>query len=179
MSAMLELHREMLERRNLAVLGTIMQTQRASVLEKQAAEVAFLRIELDRTDRDLDRAWYESAEFEDQVDALQKDNDELRAVVAHALAEQQRVNGNLKELVDSYWAIVNDCSDVCGERNENARGQKRKLPAAGQMKKINKIILEHIGNRARMVGNAVPVVSHGLLVVANNGEDDSEESDSE
>ena len=51
MSAMLQLNRELLDRRNMAVLQTTMQSQRASVLEKQAAELALLQIGYNRAER--------------------------------------------------------------------------------------------------------------------------------
>ena len=148
---MLELHREMLERRNLAVLGTIMQTQRASVLEKQAAEVAFLHIELDRSGRDCDNAWRHAAESEDRAESIEAHNDRLEELVTYTLTNQRRVNVKLKELIDSYWAIINDCVDVCHETKKNARGQKRKLSATEQVQKLKKIIDEHSRKRARMV----------------------------
>ena len=41
------------------------------------------------------------------------------------------------------------------ETKENARGQKRKLPAAQRLQLMDKILIEHIRKRMRAVGNAV------------------------
>ena len=65
------------------------------------------------------------------------------------------VKDNLKEVVDNYWALIDDCVDVGYETKENARGQKRKPPAAEQLKKMEKIVIEHNGKRARMLVTAV------------------------
>ena len=148
MSAMLQLNRELLDRRNMAVLQITMQSQRASVLEKQAAELALLRIWYNRSALSTKRAWA-------QADATEAHNYWLQEILFHAVADQRRVNDNLQQLVDDYWALIDDCVDVGYETKENSRGQKRKLPATEELKKIRKIICEHNGYRARMVVAAV------------------------
>ena len=65
------------------------------------------------------------------------------------------MKGNLKEVVDNYWALIDDCVDVGYETKENARGQKRKPPATEQLKKMEKIVIEHNRKRARMVVDAM------------------------
>ena len=80
---------------------------------------------------------------------------DLEDIVLRAATEERRVNANLKELVDNYWSLLDACVDVGYETKENARGQKRKLPATEQLKKINKIVSEHNGKRARMLVAAV------------------------
>ena len=58
-------------------------------------------------------------------------------------------------MVDNYWALLDACIDVGYETRENAHGQKRKLPAAEQLKKMEKIVIEHNRKRARMVVDAM------------------------
>ena len=155
MSAMIALHREIVSRRNLTALQAIMQSQRASVLEKQEAELALLRIRHANLQGvsttallECDLAWAREA-------ALQEHNNQLRDLVLSAMVEEQRVNNILKEVVDNYWAIIDACTAVGWETKENARGQKRKLPATEELKKIRKIISEHNAKRARMVVGAM------------------------
>ena len=92
---MIELNRVLVSRRNMQVLHTVLQSQRASLLEKQEAELALMR------HRNLDlRDKANSAEelfiaAEEHITALEN-------LVSHSLAEHRRVNGNLRELVDNY-----------------------------------------------------------------------------
>ena len=79
----------------------------------------------------------------------------MEELVTTVLTNQRMANVNSKELIDSYWAMIDECVDVGYETKENTRGQKRKLPATEQMKKINKIVDVHTGNRTRMVADSV------------------------
>ena len=155
MSAFLKLHREILSRRNLAVLQEVMQSGRASLLQKQEAECRSLRIQLDMAERRRDELRLDNTELEVQEERLLRRNNYLANLVQSAVVEQRRVNTNLKELVDNYWALIDDCFDVDYETKENARGQKRKLPAAEQLKKMKKIVIEHNDKRARMFVDAM------------------------
>ena len=155
MSAMIALHREIVSRRNLTALQAIMQSQRASVLEKQEAELALSRIRHANLQGvsttallECELAWAREA-------ALQEHNNQLRDLVLSAMVEEQRVNNILKEVVDNYWAIIDACTAVGWETKENARGHKRKPPAAEQLKKIEEIVCEHNRKRARMVVDAM------------------------
>ena len=148
MSAMIELERVVVSRRNMYVLNTVLQSQRASLLEKQEAELAMMRHQhLEMTDS------AKSAEAEEA--AMKRRINELENLVLRAVEDQQRVRGNMEKLVNDYWSLIDDCIDVADETKENARGHKRKLPAAGQLKKINTIVIEHNRKRAKMVVDAM------------------------
>ena len=150
MSAMLELHRELLDRRNMAVLQTILQSHRAGVLEKQEADLALLRIRCKRAQRATKRARAKATAEEDRADALELENMNLEGIVTHREAEQRRVDGNLKMLEESYWAMIDECADV---------GKKRKS-AEQQMQEINDIISINIHKRARMLMDNVTIAGH-------------------
>ena len=62
-----------------------------------------------------------------------------------------RMDTKMVEVLNLYWSLIDTCMEVVDETKENARGQKRKLPAAEQIKKMEKILIEHNGKRARMV----------------------------
>ena len=143
MSAFLKLNHEILSRRNLAVMQEVMQSGRASLLQKQEAELTLMR---------ADKA-KESEATQDLCAAVSilMDNHRWAMDSRERLGtELDNVKDSLVEVVGNYWALIDDCFDVSSETKENARGQKRKLPAAEQMKKIDKIVNEHNRKRARM-----------------------------
>ena len=137
----------------------MMQSQRASVLERQEEELALMRWAVQSMEEcsDADTAYFEKCEDDwklTNIEALSRIN-RLEHMLLSAATDQRRVNDNMKELVDNYWSLLDACVDVGYETKENARGQKRKLPATEQLKKINKIVSEHNGKRARMIVAAV------------------------
>ena len=148
---MIELERVVVDRRNMQVLHTIMQSQRASILEKQEAELALAREEEKRwIDLSVDLTCRHIATRREAI------AEQRRALAAERrildLEEQaQQVQERLKEVVDNYWGLIEGCIDVVDERREDTRGHKRKLPAAGQLKKIDTILKEHNGKCAKMV----------------------------
>ena len=144
MSAIIELHCELKNRMHIAVLQTIMQSGRASVLEKQEAELTMLR---DNAIALRDRI----SRSDDRIDEMNEHNVLLEDLVLRAITKQRRMDTKMQELVDNYWSLIDTCMEVVDETKENARGQKRKLPAAEQIKKMEKILIEHNGKRARMV----------------------------
>ena len=143
MSAIIELHRELMSRMHITVLQTIMQSGRASVLEKQEAELTLLRenaIALrDRLSRSHDR-----------FDEMNEHNGRLDEHNARLEDHVIRMDTKMVEVLHNYWSLIDTCIEVVDETKENARGQKRKLPAAEQIKKMEKILIEHNGKRARM-----------------------------
>ena len=148
MSAMVELERIIVNRRNMQVLQTIMQSQRASILEKQEAELAMMRHQHSEM---TDTA--KSAEEEDA--AMRRRIHELENLLLRAVEDQRRVNSNMAELIGDYWRLLDGCMEVVDERRDDTRGHKRKLPAAGQLKKVDTILIEHNGKRAKMVSAAM------------------------
>ena len=155
MAAMIELHIAIAVRLTERALYTVMMSQRKSVLERQEAEIRLLRWALQSGTQ---AAEAESIQVEQREINLEWRNIQaqrriydLEDIVLRAATEERRVNANLKELVDNYWTLIDACVDVRWETRENARGQQRKPPAAEQLKKINKIVSEHNGKRARMV----------------------------
>ena len=122
MSAMLELHRELLDRRNMAVLQTILQSHRAGVLEKQEADLALLRIRCKRAQRATKRARAKATAEEDRANDMDLENMRLEGLVRGLDREQQRVNGNLLMLEESYWAMIDECADV-GKKRKSAENK--------------------------------------------------------
>ena len=149
MAAMVELHIAISARLTKAALQTVMQSQRASVLEKQEAEIGLLRWAV-HSGTHSDAIQLELRNISTLKRILQ-----LEDILFHAAADQRRVNAQNDQLANNYWALIDDCVDVGWETKENARGQKRKLPATEELKKIRKIISEHNAKRARMVVGAM------------------------
>ena len=137
----------------------MMQSQRASLLEKQEAEIKLLRWTLLKVKQAGINEKFRLLECakhkQEHINELYDRNDRLEEILHHAAADQRRGNDHLQELVDNYWALLDDCVDVGWETKENSRGQKRKLPATEELKKIRKIISEHNAKRARMVVGAM------------------------
>ena len=159
MAAMIELHIAIAVRLTERALYTVMMSQRKSVLERQEAEIRLLKwnIQSGELAAEEESIQYEKCKVDLELTNItaQRRINQLENMVLRAATEQRRVNDNLKELVDNYWALLDDCVDVGWETKENSRGQKRKLPATEELKKIRKIICEHNGKRARMVVAAV------------------------
>ena len=185
MSALIKLHHEIVSRRNLAVLQAVMESRRASLLQKQEAELTLLRTQLAKTELERDRAWAREGSQTERVDLLRdmvtnammnqqrltQNRDYIRAELYKAYEENHELEADLDKLAfdkgeetdlrdylleqlaevkGNYSALIVDCLGVGDETKENARGHKRKLPAAEQLKKINAIVLEHNGKRVRM-----------------------------
>ena len=148
MSALLKLHHEIVSRRNLAVLQEVMQSRRASLLQKQEAELTLLRTQ-------LYEAYEDKNEIEIHEGFLVERNSYLESSMVEAEAAVDRLAAHAREMVHNYWAIINDCVEVLTDTKENARGQKRKPPATEQLKKLRMIVLEHCSKRSRIVENAV------------------------
>ena len=132
MSAMIELERIVVDRRIMRALHTVLQSQRASLLEKQEAEFALMK--------------HQHLELKDIANSAEEEE----------VAMKRRINeleNLVRELVDNYWTLINDCIGWF-TKEYYSRGQKRELPSTEQFKKLEKIISEHNGKRARMVVNA-------------------------
>ena len=87
MSALIKLHHEIVSRRNLAVLQAVMESRRASLLQKQEAELTLLRTQLAQTELERDRAWAREGSQTERVDLL-------RDMVTNAMMNQQRLTQN-------------------------------------------------------------------------------------
>ena len=87
MSALIKLHHEIVSRRNLAVLQAVMESRRASLLQKQEAELTLLRTQLAKTELERDRAWAREGSQTERVDLL-------RDMVMNAMMNQQRLTQN-------------------------------------------------------------------------------------
>ena len=166
MSAFLKLNREILSRRNLAVMQEVMQSGRVGLLQKQEVELALLRFQLAKTELEREQALLKEAEGLVRESHLQADLDNSHFergegidLQEYLVDELKKVKVNIKEVICTYWELIDDCIDVGYETKENARGQKRKLPAAEQLKKMQKVVNEHNSKRARMVATAMTAAS--------------------
>ena len=112
---MIELNIVLVSRRHMQVLQTAMQSQRASLLEKQEAELRLLR----RHNLELRN---KSNSAEERFIAAEEHLTALDNLVSHTIAEQRRVNGNLREVIDNYLSLIDECVAVGWE-------QKRTLAA--------------------------------------------------
>ena len=137
------------------MLQTIMESQRASVIEKQEAELTLLRTELNYEKMRKDELLDMHLETNRELVVARLRNIELDGLVDHHAALHLRLRGNIDRLVDDYWSLIDDSMEASIETKENARGQKRKLPAAQRLQLIEKILIEHMGKRMRAVGDAV------------------------
>ena len=155
MSATIKLHHVLESRKNMTVLQTVLQSNRAKLVEKQEAQITLLRQSTNHAQAELQTAVNHVLHMEGREDSFRERITQLQDVILHAGREQRRTNDRLKELVDNYWALLDDCIDVGNETKENSRGHKRKLPAAEELKKIKKIIGEHNSKRARMIVDAM------------------------
>ena len=149
MAAMVELHIAISARLTKAALQTVMQSQRVSVLEKQEAEIQLLRLAVHSGTHS------DAIQIELRNITTQRRIQQLADYIRLSAAEHRRVNNQNDQLANNYGALLDDCVDVGWETKENARGQKRKLPATEELKKIRKIISEHNAKRARMVVGAM------------------------
>ena len=152
---MMELNLVLIDRRNMQVLKTVLESNRASLLEKQEAELALLR----RENLELRQAAEKCriAAGQDEANAIRaiEHSNRMANLLDHAVGDVRRMNANIKELVEDYWALIDGCSEVLWETKENSRGQKRKPPAAEQLKKIQQVVNTHNQKRARQIVDAM------------------------
>ena len=120
MSALIALHREIVGRRNIIVLQTMMQSQHASVLEKQEAELTLMRLQVKTMKEAAITAHDQLIRYEEREDIHLA---ELNYFIVRAVADQRRAD-NMKELLDDYYGLIDDCIAVGQETKENAHGQK-------------------------------------------------------
>ena len=163
MSAFLEPHRLLLDRRNTQVLQTIMESQRASVIEKQEAELTLLRTELNYETMRKDELLDMHLETNRELVVARRRNIDLDDLVDRYEALHLKLRGNIEKIVNDYWSLIDDSMEASIETKENARGQKRKLPAAQRLQLMEKILIEHMGKRMRAVGDAVRAGSSTYL----------------
>ena len=149
MAAMIELHIAISARLTKAALQTVMQSQRASVLEKQEAEIGLLRWAV-HSGTHSDAIQLELRNISTLKRILQ-----LEEILFHAAADQRRTNAHNDQLANNYGALIDDCDDVYHHRKRSARGENRKLSATEQLEKIRKIISEHHAKHPRMLVGAM------------------------
>ena len=162
MSAIIELHRVLLDRRNMQVLQTIMQSERAGIVEKQEAELAIMRENLHwwsgrSTLFEVQFVAAESRRVEAELNAatLAIEKHELERRVFELEDKLRRARKTKHRVVDNYSSIIDDCMAVKFETVGTARGQKRSMTAKEQLAIIKDILQEHTHKRSRLDGNVV------------------------